>query len=1373
MQRLQLVSASDLQAFLGAPEQLLQQPTQLQLAVASFVETPRSLLEVLVNSASEEVAEAASLHVNWAGEITDWQRAVDEILESRQMGQNDRLAVELLKVGAVPPCFLSKWVPPERLIQGLRNPYMPLRYRLQLLERLAQEPTLEPRLQVAEAPETPLSVLEQLAGDLELPVRLAVKFNPSCPPQLIELVEGQRAVASNWNTDKEELAMLGQSRWAWVRLAVAQNPNASAETLMVLAQDAVYKIQLAVAKNPATRANVLAVLAEHPDKTIQETVAEHPNASEELLHQLFPTQKHILNRRKNLPASILERYFNEAPSEQPIWKNNELRYLFLRQPNTPTWILAELANVDIEALKVDILANQSSRPSPEVFNQWIQDNIRFLVDVAEHPQVSVEILYKLAQCPSLHVQLAVAQNVLAPEALKLRLLTNLATHSEEGIKVKIAKSLDTPVQILEVMAGRESRNIKLLLEIRRVLTSEYAVNANSFKSVADKLLSDLKHEILYPAGVSVDVERWINLIQTSGLFEVMIRNSTYDDTSIELEPLMNQLLPQWAELLPGLSNKQLEQILRNIPDLLAFINDEVKNNASSRSVAVALVGNPNTPELLREQLKNKLLRPSIPLTSHDSDCDLFLALAYNEQIPQAERMQYFQQLLSTGRNNIQETIARNPNTPPEIIGQLMARPGVGRQAVSRNPNAPASALSELAEDTNSATRSWVAENPSTPANILVQLARQPIEKTINNVSTVRETALKNPNFPPQERYRLQLLMEEENETASAHQLMARRPDSPYALSQVVEKGNQQAKLTAARSYKTPINILEQLAKDSDETVRQVVSQNSNLPLATLLELARDPSINVRLGLVYKNPHQKRSTPVQLLEILAQDPSEQVRAKVAEHPDTPVEILIRLANDTSREVKTKLTGNPNTPVTILTRLGLEENLVNVRNPNTPGSVLAQAIRTMSSKSIAEFIKHPVKGSQMPVETLTQLASHTDGSVRYRVACHPNTPATVLRQLARDSYVATVRAVASNANTSPETLEVLATHPDFTTCLDVVRNPNTPPRVLTQIVLSTRTSANLPNQTVDMLKSAFPGNHNDLLRDIASNPRTPLEALEIIARREFVSATPDPNSIIPPRTDDDIVRALAYNPNLTPELLAILTQDLCVDVRVCLIRHPNLTEALWLRLTQDAAVSVREAVASSVQVPANVLELLAQDEQALVRAKVAANPNTLITTLELLAGDSNSNVRTAVASNPNLRVTTLEQLANDEKVEVRRTVAQNSNTPASIRETLRDLILQPTTRQTSPTLRGLSRIYNPSTDDLPTILIEYAQSENAFVRFITLLHPLTPLNILNEGALSASWLERYAVADNPATSTQIKQQLTKDSNRIVRAAVMANL
>ncbi|MDZ7993218.1 MAG: hypothetical protein RM022_030595 [Nostoc sp. EfeVER01] len=646
----------------------------------------------------------------------------------------------------------------------------------------------------------PCNLFSQLAGDLELPVRLAVKFNPSCPPPLIELVEGQYAVASDWNTDSEQLAMLGQSRWAWVRLAVAQNPSAPAETLMQLAGDAVYKIQLAVAKNPETPADVLAVLAEHQDKAIQAAVAEHGNATEEILHQLFPTQQHLLKRRKNLPASILERIFNELVTNQPIWKNKELRYFLLKQPNTPTRFLAELANIDLEALRAEKLEQERKAGStPGISEKWVQDEIRFLTDVAEHPQVSVEILERLAQYPNSHVKLAVAQNSQTPEQLKLRILSELILYAEDNIKVEIAKNPETPVYVLEAIGQNESYRTKLLREIRRVLASEYAVNANSFNSTADKFMSDLKHQTLYPNNIVVNVDYLMRLFESPDFLEVMTRNLTYEDTKNELSLLMNRFLSELTEMFSGLSNKLQEQVVTTIVSILALINSGVKNNSRKRSIAVALVGNQNTPVSLRNELINQLRRPSIPLTSHESDCDLFLALVYNPQISEAQRMECFQQLLSTNWNNIQEGIARNPNTPPEIIAQLMTRPGVGRQAVSRNPNAPTEALAELAQDSNSTTRNWVAENPGTPTNILVQLTRQPVEKTINNISSVRETVLKNPNFPPLERYRLLLAIEEEQETANAHQLMARRTNSSYALAQVVEKGDQKTKLTAARS----------------------------------------------------------------------------------------------------------------------------------------------------------------------------------------------------------------------------------------------------------------------------------------------------------------------------------------------------------------------------------------------------------------------------------------------------------------------------------------------------------------------------------------------------------------------------------------------
>ncbi|MEL6162255.1 MAG: hypothetical protein AAFR37_00350 [Cyanobacteria bacterium J06628_3] len=126
--------------------------------------------------------EASRLHVNWVGEIEeDCQEAVSEVLWNKDLGENDRLAVELMRFALVPPDLLSEWVPVNRLIQGLKNEYIPLRYRLQLLERLSQEGKLEAKLQVVESLDTPVSLLELLAGDLHLAVRLAVEYNDNCP----------------------------------------------------------------------------------------------------------------------------------------------------------------------------------------------------------------------------------------------------------------------------------------------------------------------------------------------------------------------------------------------------------------------------------------------------------------------------------------------------------------------------------------------------------------------------------------------------------------------------------------------------------------------------------------------------------------------------------------------------------------------------------------------------------------------------------------------------------------------------------------------------------------------------------------------------------------------------------------------------------------------------------------------------------------------------------------------------------------------------------------------------------------------------------------------------------------------------------------
>ena len=661
--------------------------------------------------------------------------------------------------------------------------------------------------------------------------------------------------------------------------------------------------------------------------------------------------------------------------------------------------------MDIEELTSEKLAEEQQRGStPGIHKTWIRETLQFLVDAAKHPQVSAEILQKISQYPSPEIKLAITQNSNAPEALKLELLEELAIHNDYQIRKKLAEDTNTPTSILKLMVNHESYENKLRREIRRVFTSEYPENSHSYEGTADKLLSDLKYEVLYPANVTINIEQWIELITNSEIWEIMMDDTTLTDSFWSGVPSIRQLIErkiyQCTELLPNLPQASFTRFINTICDILGLTKSFVKNHQFMRSVGVALVGNPNTPPNLIEELKNQLLRPNRSLSDYKNDRYLFTALAYNPSIPEAERIEYFQQIIAAAGNH--EDIAINPKTPVEILLQIMSQPGSNRQAISRNPNAPTTALAQLAEDDNNLTRGWVAENPGTPVEILIKLARLPIHKKVgSNVvidRNVREAVFKNPHFPPLERYNILLEEDAVEETAKAHQLMARRSDSPYALAQVLEKGDRNAKITAVRSPKTPIHILEQLAKDADESIRSIVLENSNLPLSSHLKLTQDASVNVRANLA---SHRKnRTVPIQVLEILARDNSSRVRTQVASNPDTPIEILNQLAFDSDSEVLNALTRNQNTPVNVLEYLGVEKGIVNIYNAKTPGTALEKAVENALKPNvygrdkILDNLLRSVQGSQMPAHVLAKLANYKTSWVRSSVAAHPNTPISAL-------------------------------------------------------------------------------------------------------------------------------------------------------------------------------------------------------------------------------------------------------------------------------------------------------------------------------------------------------------------------------------------
>jgi len=121
------------------------------------------------------------------------------------------------------------------------------------------------------------------------------------------------------------------------------------------------------------------------------------------------------------------------------------------------------------------------------------------------------------------------------------------------------------------------------------------------------------------------------------------------------------------------------------------------------------------------------------------------------------------------------------------------------------------------------------------------------------------------------------------------------------LSEVEDMGSRWA---VAKNPHTPVDVLEKLAKDEVNLVRALVATNPNTPSNILRKLFSDEKI-VRDGLS-GNPN----TPAKILKTLADDSDKMVRMRIAENPSAPLELLERLKNDTDENVAKAAEANIN-------------------------------------------------------------------------------------------------------------------------------------------------------------------------------------------------------------------------------------------------------------------------------------------------------------------------------------------------------------------------------------------------------------------------------------------------------------------------------
>jgi len=215
--------------------------------------------------------------------------------------------------------------------------------------------------------------------------------------------------------------------------------------------------------------------------------------------------------------------------------------------------------------------------------------------------------------------------------------------------------------------------------------------------------------------------------------------------------------------------------------------------------------------------------------------------------------------------------------------------------------------------------------------------------------------------------------------------------------------------------------------------------------------------------------------------------------------------------------------------------------------------------------------------------------------------------------------------------------------------------------------------------------------------------------------------------------------AANPNTSPDVLEVLSNDQDPEIRCAVAWNQSTTPQILKRLASDEDEIVRFCVSGNLNASFEVVDKLAKDESSFVRKKAryglkefAENPNTSPKILKSLATDEDSNVRADVAKNPNTSLAVLESLARDEDTYVRGLVAGAQKTSIKILEFL-------------------------------------AKDEAAFVRSHVAESSLTNLDMLGRLAQDEDEDVRAAVARNPNTLPTVLESLTKESTDHTRTFV----
>lgn len=540
---------------------------------------------------------------------------------------------------------------------------------------------------------------------------------------------------------------------------------------------------------------------------------------------------------------------------------------------------------------------------------------------------------------------------------------------------------------------------------------------------------------------------------------------------------------------------------------------------------------------------------------------------------------------------------------------------------------PAEVLVGLTEDAVPEVRAAVAKNPNLPHEVLLRLLDDESSEVRHAVIVhghLSDDILQGLDGAEESRRSLQERLRshkwseyrrapEDGEESPRAALLRKLARSPHALTRAA----------VAQNSGTPIDVLEELAGDTEEDVIRAISYGLGYDTANRFfaggydlttiwwyrrhlsgtELARLLNSGVALlrALGAARDDRRLQDAPEELSRLARDTDPVVRAAVASNPLASFEAVVELANDANETVQQAASSllvdwlaseqEPYVP--------REERDDFVRNWLARMESVPDGIPQMFDKPDWDVLtvgRFPAGGQWfLTDEKLELLAKSGSAAVRAAVGCYSGS---------HDSRFL-------GAHLATKVLALLLRDQDSTVREAALRNTGS-------VAVSLAASSEAPAEAlVHYARSSNPL----LRRAVAANPLTPGPILANIVRD----------------TDDSVRAAVAANIATPSGALLVLAGDQSEEVLLGLLDNENVPRAI-LEQQANRPSDYREderhkRLARNASSPAHILARIAYSWSSAIRELVAKNPNTAVETLEILALDEHPRVRAAVE--PRLR------------------------------------------------------------------------------------------------------------------------------------------